>query len=263
MNLVQSEPVINTHEEKEPMFSDDSERIIPRKPINSFQTILQVVVILILIFFSMATLFLPQLPGWLSRWQSVIFPAMMIGVVVLMLGNIFYESWRVRRNWASFAEEMGFRYEPSSGGKGPSIQGNYRSHRFVLTQFTERRGRNQVHYTSFAVPLNNTLKHTLAMRPKKITDIRRELTGDDEVDRRLTISTSSKQMLQYLLRTRRIRLGMMQLAERNRGMQLHMDKTTLRLVMRGRLVDQEYLKTVLTYLTELAGAMERYEQIGR
>lgn len=245
------------------MFSDDSERIIPRKRPNYVQIIIQVIIILIfLAYLAVPLLFSEQLNRY-PQVESIWLPAVFIGAMVIILSATWLESWSMRRNWAAYAEEKGFRYKPPERGSKPAIQGSYRSHRFEIVQTTVRRGRSQVHYTNFILPLNKTVSTTLKVQSRSLAHFNREVTGDDQIDRKLTISTNSKKLVENLLRTRRIRLGLLNLRDGNRRMQLAMDKTTLQFSLLGRISDREYLQAVLTFLAELASAIERFDQVGR
>lgn len=245
------------------MFSDDSERIIPKKRPNYGQILIQVFIVLIFLAYLAAPLLFYEQLNRYPQVENIWLPALFIGLLVVILAAAWLEGWTLRRNWAAFAEEMGFRYKPPERGSKPAIQGSYRSHRFEIIQTTVKRGRNQTHYTNFILPLNNTVSISLKIQPKRMTHFNRELTGDADIDRKLTFSTNSKKLIENLLRTRRIRLGMLQLRERNRRMQLGMDKTTLQLTLVGRISNREYLLAVLVYLAELASAIERFDQLGR
>ncbi len=245
------------------MFSDDTERIIPRKRPNYTQIAIQVVIILMLFSYLAVPLLLSEQIDRNPQIEAIWLPAVFIGTMVAILGATWLETWLLRRTWAALAEDMGFRYSPPLKGSKPTIQGSYRSHRFEITQTTVKQGRNQTHYTNFAIPLNGTVSTTFKVQAKRLTHFNRDVTGDDEIDRKLTISTNSKKLLENLLRTQRIRLGLLQLRDGNRRLQLTMDKTTLYYTMLGRITDREYLVAVLAFLVQLAGATERFEQIGR
>lgn len=245
------------------MFSDDSERIIPRKRPNYVQIFSQVFIILVFLAYLAAPLLFNEQLSRNPQLENIGLPALLISGMVAILAAAWFEGWNLRRSWAAYAEEMGFRYNPPERGSKPTIQGSYRSHRFDIIQTTVKRGRNQTHYTNFILPLNGTVSTTLKIQPRSLTHFNREVTGDADIDRKLTISTNSKKLVENLLRTRRIRLGMLDLREGNRRIQLVMDKSSLQLSLVGRIGDREYLQAVLTYLTELASAIERFEQVGR
>lgn len=245
------------------MFSEDNERIIPRKSPNYAQIILQGFFIIMALVIIIGPFFNSPLLDKFFSWGDNVFLVLIVLFILPSALAAWFESWNLRRNWSALAENMGFLYEPKADKKNATLSGRYRSHRFEITQYTERHGRSQVHYTQFTVPLNNELTTTLAIRNKNLTDFNREGTGDAEIDRKLTVSTSSKQLLQNLLRTRRIRLGLLQMRDGNRKLQLTTDKVSLRLILSGRITNQEYLRAVLTYLVEFAGAVERFEQTGQ
>lgn len=247
------------------MFPNDTDRIIPRKTFShKIPSIIQILFSIGFVFiFFLAPILLPDQQGILYDRRDFLLPAILIAYFVIYLGITIFQSWQVRKNWAALAEDMNFTYTPSGRDQNMSISGRYRSHQFEVIQFTEKRGRSQVHYTNFAIPLNSTVSTTLNIRARSLSDFNRDITGDTEIDRKLTFSSNSQQLLDNLLRTRSIRQGLLQLKETNRKMYLDMDKTTLRLTLRGQIGDQEYIQAALTYLVELAGAIERFEQIGR
>lgn len=245
------------------MFSENNERIIPRRRPNFAQIFLQAFYILVVLVIVIGPFFPSSLLDRFFSWGDNVFLVLIVLFIIPTAGVAWFESWNLRRNWSDMAENMGFTLEPKTDKKNITLSGRYRSHSFEITQYTQRRGRSQVHYTLVTVPLNSEVSTTLAVRNKNLTDFNREGTGDADIDRKLTVSTNSKPLLQNLLRTRRIRLGLLQLRDGNRKLQLAMDKTTLRLTLTSRVSNQEYLRAVLTYLVEFAGAVERFEQVGR
>lgn len=245
------------------MFSEENERIIPRKRPNYAQIFLQAFFIIAALVILIGPFFSSPLLDKFFSWGDNVFLVLIFLFIVPSAAVAWFESWRVRRNWSDLAENMGFTYEPKTNKKNIMLSGRYRSHRFEITQYAERQGRSQAHYTLFTVPLNSEVTTTLTIRSKNLTDFNRDATGDAEIDRKLTVSTSSMPLLQNLLRTRRIRLGLLQLRDGSRKLQLSMDKVTLRVAVPGRIANQEYLRAVLTYLVEFAGAVERFEQVGR
>lgn len=245
------------------MFTEDNERIIPRKRLNFSQIFLQGFFIVVALVIVIGPLFSSPLVDKFFEWGDNVFLVLIVLFILPSALVAWFENWKIQRNWSALAENMGFTFEPKANKKNVTLSGRLRSHRFEITQYTERRGRSQVHHTIFTVPLNNEISTTLSIRNKNLTDFNSEGTGDADIDRKLVVSTTSKKLLNNLLRNRRIRLGLLQLRDGNRKIQLSANKTAIQLDLSSRIANQEYLRAVLGYLVELAGAIERFEQFER
>ena len=143
----------------------------------------------------------------------------------------------------------------------PTLQGITRGHRVTISQTTKQRGRSRVYFTNYVVALNTPIKATFVIDKRSLTHFNRYRIGDEDFDKKLSTQTSSEDLIRQLLRTRRLRLGIMQLGERSRSKKLALNGKTLTYVEGGQTTDTEYMRAALNLLTELAQAIERIEQM--
>jgi hypothetical protein len=195
----------------------------------------------------------------LESYFLLIFLAIFIGLPLIV--GVFTR-WDQQRKWNQLAEEMGLKIEQKSRFAFPTITGTHRGHRVSISQITQRRGRNRAYFTSFTIELIVSPRVNFAIQKRSLTHINRELTSDEEIDKRLTIKISSKRLLQQILQSSRIRQGLLELGERARTKNLVLQDKTLVYLENGQIRDTEYLRSVLVYLVELATLVERGEQIG-
>ena len=162
-----------------------------------------------------------------------------------------------------FAEEMGLPVEKKSWFSSPIIKGTYRGHRITIADTSESRGRSRVHFTNFMMNLNTPTTSSFTIKKRSITHVNRELTNDEVVDKKLTIKINSKMLLQQILKTRRLRQGLLELGERSRTRDLYLNGKTLHYKEGGQVSDPVYLQAVLNYMVEMIKLIERVERIGR
>jgi hypothetical protein len=244
------------------MYTSDTERVIPRRRGKLGNILLQVLLVLLVLFFIAQYAFAEIFPDFIRELSDLLNMGLLIPIFGIPILFAFYSNWAQRRRWTALADEMGLKIEQKSRWAFPSISGTYRAHQVEISRHNERRGNNQVTYTDFSIRLNLEAKETLTIQGRKITHLNREKTGDEEIDKKLTISTSSKRLLQRLLNTRRFRLGLLQLGENARSRVLTLDGKTLHYRERGQISDTEYLQAALAFLVDLSNTIEGFAQVG-
>lgn len=153
--------------------------------------------------------------------------------------------------------------EKKSWVSSPVIQGTYRGHQITIADTNESRGRSREHFTNFMMTLNTPTTSTFTIKKRSITHANRELTNDEEVDKKLTIKINFKMLLEQILKTRRLRQGLLELGERSRTRDLYLNGKVLHYKESGQVSDPEYMQAVLNYMIDLIKLAERVEQIGR
>lgn len=243
------------------MFNRDYERVIPRQRINIGNLITQGLLLLFVILFAAQLILGENQLEWLGSFETTVIVLFAVFFVITGLVSLVVR-WNQRRRWQSFAEAMGFQTEQKTSFSIPKIRGTYRGYRISISDSTEKQGRNTIHYTNFIMELNIPSQSSFTIEKRSITHIRRELTQDEEIDKKLTVKTSSNRLLQQILKTRRVRQGLLELGERAGSKALYLNSKTLHYKERGQISDTEYLQAVLSYMIELAKLVERMEQVG-
>ena len=243
------------------MFSADEERVIPRKRINLTNLITQIFLGFFLLLIFGLTIFPEQIPTISENFTSYITPIVIIFLVVIPLGFGLIGRWVQHQKWKALAEELGFQAEQPNRFTLPTLKGTYRGHRLVISQSSQRRGRSRVYFTNFLVVLNTPSTENFEIKRRSITHFNRNQTGDEEFDRKFSTESSSQKMIDKILRTRRLRLGMMQLGERARTRTLSLNGKALSYVEGGQTSDTEYMRGVINFLAELGNAVERMDQL--
>jgi len=243
------------------MYSSDTERVIPRQRINFVNLITEGLIFLFVIFFLGQLILGANRLGRLASFESALF--ILFVVFIILSGFISLGvRWIQRRMWSAFADEMGLKTEQKSWFSIPKIRGTYRGYRISIADSTERNGRNAVHFTNFVLDLNTPSRNSFTIQKRNFTHFNRELTNDPGVDKKLTVKISSKKLLQQMLKTRRMRQGLLELGDRARTKVLYLNGKSLLYKERSQVNDREYIQAVLNYLIELAKLIEREEQIG-
>jgi hypothetical protein len=173
---------------------------------------------------------------------------------------MLFGKWLQMQKWLALAEELGFQTEQANRFTMPSLHGSMRGHRMVISQTSERRGRSRVYFTRYHITLNQPAKATFVFKKRALTDFNQKKIGDDEFDKRYAATSSDERLVANFLRTRRLRLGLLQLGERARSRSLALNHDTLVYIERGETPDTEYLKAVMGFLSDLAHAIERQGQ---
>ncbi|HSG25877.1 MAG TPA: hypothetical protein VLA32_07135 [Anaerolineales bacterium] len=244
------------------MFSSDSDRIIPRRRIKFGNLIIQFLLFLFVILFFIQMIFDSNTTNWfedISDYLVLLF----VGFFILTSLIGFVIRWFHFRKWTIFAEERGLTVEKKSWVSSPVIQGTYRGHQITIADTSESRGRSREHFTNFMMTLNTPTTSTFTIKKRSITHANRELTNDEEVDKKLTIKINSKMLLEQILKTRRLRQGLLELGERSRTRDLYLNGKVLHYKESGQVSDPEYMQAVLNYMIDLIKLAERVEQIGR
>jgi len=244
------------------MFSSDSDRVIPRQRIKFGNIIIQFLLLLFVILFLSQMIFDTNDISWfadLGDYLVILF----VGFFVLtsLIGSA--NRWFQFRRWTIFAEEMGLTVEKKSWFSSPVILGTYRGHQMTIADTSESRGRSREHFTNFMLNLNTPTTSTFTVKKRSITHANRELTNDEEVDKKLTIKINSKMLLQQILKTGRLRQGLLELGERSRTRDLYLNGKILHYKESGQVSDPAYLQAVLSYMIEMIKLIERVERIGR
>lgn len=244
------------------MFSSDSDRVIPRQRIKFGNLIIQFLLFLFVILFFSQMIFDSNTTNWfedISDYLVLLF----VGFIILTSLIGFVIRWFHFRKWTIFAEERGLTVEKKSWVSSPVIKGTYRGHQITIADTSESRGRSREHFTNFMMTLNTPTTSTFTIKKRSITHANRELTNDEEVDKKLTIKINTKMMLQQILKTRRLRQGLLELGERSRTRDLYLNGKVLHYKESGQVSDPEYMQAVLNYMIDLIKLAERVEQIGR
>ncbi len=244
------------------MFPTDAERIIPRRRGSLGQFIMRgfqvILVLLFLAYFAFAEIF----PEFFEQFPRLIETGLWIPIIVIPILFVIYTRWSHHRKWAALADEMGLTLEQKKRGAFPTIMGTYRAHRVEISKHVEGGGQQQVSFTDILVNLNFETRETLTIQSKKITDLNREKTGIEEIDKKLTVVSSSKRLVQRVLNTRRLCLGLLQLGENSRTRRLMLNGKTLHYRERGDIGDKEYLRAALVFLVDLSNVIEGFAQMG-
>lgn len=243
------------------MFSPDTERVIPRPRIKFASLILQTLFVVLFILVLVWVIFEPDRFRQIGNVESFILYIFLAFFILTALVGLV-NRWNQQRMWKIFAEEMGFQVEQKNRFTTPVIKGTYRGHPVTIKASVERQGRNQIHYTNFMVQLNNPHRSTFTIKKRRLTHLKREPTGDGEIDRKLTIKISSDRLLQQILKSHRLRQGLLELGERARTRDLFFNGKTLHYKERGQITDLEYMRAVIGYMIEMTKLIERMEQIG-
>lgn len=243
------------------MYSSDTERVIPRQRINIGNLITEVLLLLFVIFFLVQMIVGIDQLEWMGSFETIIIILFVIFFILTGFISLGVR-WIQRRTWSAFADEMGLKTEQKSWFSIPKIRGTYRGYRISIADSTERNGRNAVHFTNFVLDLNTPSRNSFTIQKRSFTHFNRELTDDAGVDKKLTVKISSKKLLQQMLKTRRMRQGLLELGDRARTKVLYLNGKSLLYKERSQVNDREYIQAVLNYLIELAKLIEREEQIG-
>jgi hypothetical protein len=111
------------------------------------------------------------------------------------------------------------------------------------------------------INLNEPAQQTLSVKKRALISVNRELTGDEEIDKKLTIKTTSAALLRRLISTTRLRQGLLELGERARSKELSLSRKTLHYIELGQISDTEYIQAVLIYLIDLTSLVERFDRM--
>jgi hypothetical protein len=244
------------------MFSSDSDRIIPRQRIKFGNIIIQLLLLVFVILFFSQMIFDSDATKWfedISEYLIILFVAFF--VLTSLIGSVI--RWFQFRRRTNFAAELGLPVEKKGWFSSPVIQGTYRGHQLTIADTSESRGRSREHFTNFLMNLNTPTTSTFTIKKRSITHANRELTNDEELDKKLTIKTNSKRLLQQILKTRRLRQGLLELGERSRTKDLYLNGKVLHYKESGQVSDPMYLQAVLNYMVEMIKLIERVERIGR
>jgi hypothetical protein len=243
------------------MFSSVEERIIPRKRINLTSVITQIFLGLFLLLIFGFTLFPVQLLWFSENFYSYLTPVFIIFLIFVPLGLGLFGQWVQHQKWKALADELGFQTEQRNRFTLPTLKGTYRGHRLIISQSSQRRGRSRVYFTNYLVTLNTPTSESFEIKRRSITHFNRNQTGDEEFDKKHSTQASSEKMIDKLLRTRRLRLGMMQLGERSRTKTLTLNGASISYVEGGQTADTEYMRGAINFLAELSNAIERMDQL--
>ena len=245
------------------MFSSDSDRVIPRQRLKIGNLI--IVPFLLYGFLFLFFIYLAVDTNTTTQIEDLVVYFVIFFIVFSVILNLilFVNRWFLFRRRTIFAEEIGLPVEKKNWFSSPEIKGTYRGHRITIADSSESLGRSRVHFTNFMINLNTPTRSSFTIKKRSITHANRELTNDQEVDRKLTIKINSKMLLQQILKTRRLRQGLLELGERSRTRDLYLNGKTLHYKESGQVSDPEYMQAVLNYMVEMIKLIERVERIGR
>ena len=243
------------------MFSSDEERIIPKKRVSVAGILTQVILAVFLLSY-FALLFFENALQEITQFSlTYLLPIFLIVLIGIPLASTIYGLWIQRSKWQALAEELGFQVHQPKRWSLATLQGTYRGHRFSISQTSESRGRSRVYFTNYVVTLNASSKASFEIQKRSFTHFNRNRIGDEAFDKKFSTRTSSQELIGQILRTSRLRLGIMQLDERARTRNLTLKSDTLSYVESGKTSDTEYMRAVIGLLAELAHAIERMEQM--
>lgn len=244
------------------MFSSDTDRIIPRRRSKLGNLIILPFLLYVSIFLFFRWLIIDKnTTTWIGD-PIIIFVIYFIAFSVFSSLIVFANRWFHFRRWTVFAEERGLPVKKKNWFSSPVILGTYRGHKITITNTRGNRDPNG-NFTDFMIVLNNPTRHTFTIQKRSFTHVNRELTNDEVIDRKLTIKVNSKTLLLQILKTRKLRQGLLELGERARTRDLYLNGKVLHYKESGQVSDQEYLEAVLNYMIDMIKLVERVEQIGR
>lgn len=238
----------------------DDERIIPRKKVDFLKLgsqALALVFILLYIGFDSLGEMLPAI-------QQISYENLIIILLVLIFvmpgGIALFSKWLQTQKWRALAEEIGFQAEQANRFSMPILQGTLRGHRMTVSQSSDRVGRRRVYFTNIKVELNEPVNEGFTMKKRAITNLNQNKIGDDEIDKRYATKSTNERLINTILRTRRLRLGLLQLGVRARTRSLALNHTTLAYIESGETADTDYLRAVMGFLSEMTHTIERQVQ---
>lgn len=243
------------------MFSSNEERVIPYKRVNLTNLITQVFLGFFLLLIFGLTIFPDQLPVFSENFYTYLTPIIVIFLVLVPLGFGIFGRWVQHQKWKALADDLGFQTEQPNRFTLPKLKGNYRGHQLLISQSSQQRGRSRVYFTDYLVMLNTPSKESFEIKKRAITHFNRYRIGDEEFDKKFSTQNSSDKMIGKILRTRRLRLGILQLGERARSRTLTLSGKALSYVESGQTADTEYMRGVINFLAELGNAVERLDQM--
>jgi hypothetical protein len=238
----------------------DTERIIPRKRIDFLKigtNALAVTFVLLYISFDIFADMLPTIPQ--LNYETLII-ILLVLIFVMPLSINMFSKWLQSQKWRALADEIGFQTKQDNRVSMPALHGTLRGHQIKVSQTAERRGRSRVFFTQYEVTLAERVSSSFKMQKRRFTSFNQEKTGDEEFDKKYTTSTTDERLVNNILRTRRLRLGLLQLGERARTRTLTLNHTTLTYIESGETADTEYIKAVMGFLSEMAHIIERNQQ---
>lgn len=240
----------------------DEERIIPSKRrdfLKGGSQVLALASVLLYFGYDLLAEMLPDLPQ--INYQTLII-LMLVLIFAVPGGLALVSRWRQVQKWLGLAEELGFQAEQVKRGSIPKLNGTLRGHRITIWQSAEQRGRNRVQFTNINAALNEQIGESFTLKKRTLADFNQHKIGDDEFDKRYTTWATDERLIHTILRTRRLRLGLLQLGERARTRSLVFNQGTLAYLESGETSDTEYLRAVMGFLSEMAHTIERYKQFG-
>jgi len=247
------------------MFSSDSNRVIPRQ-----RSKLGNLIILPFLLYGSVSLFffLFFVGGEDTNTTTRITDLVILFVIFFIVFSIFFnlilfaDRWFKFQRWIIFAEERGLPVEKKSWFSTPVIQGTYRGYQISIADSCESLGHRGKHFTNFMMTLNTPTKSTFAIKKRGITRANRELTRDEEVDKKLTVEINSKILLQQILKTRRVRQGLLELGERASTRALYLNGKILHYKESDLVSTSEYIEAVLNYMIDMINLIRRVERDG-
>ncbi len=238
------------------MFSVEDERVIPRKQVNLAALIIQIFFGIFFLFILGMTFFGGQIPDRFGEFIPFIMPIFVVFLLLIPLGFGIFGRWVQHRKWKALADQLGFQAEQPNVFTLPTLTGTYRGHRFVISQSSQQRGRSRIYFTNYLVMLNTPSRNSFEIKKRSILHLNRNRIGDEEFDKKFSTQTSSERLVNKILSTRRLRLGIFQLGHRARTRNLTLSGETLAYTERGQTLDTEYMHSVISFLGELATAIE-------
>jgi len=245
------------------MFSNmkDPNRVIPKLRGNLFSNFLQVILILFILLVMVQTFLSGELADQFSRYIDLLYIPMIVVFLVVPLAIGFVTRWQLSRRWEQLASEFALKVERPNRLAYPTLAGTFRGHRVSVMISSKQRGRSRVFFTNFMIVLNERSSNTLEVKKRSLVSLNRETIGDEEIDKKLSIKTSSNTFLQRILANRRLRQGLLELGERSRSKELVLSKKDLQYIEQGQISNPDYIRAVLTYLVDLANLVERFDRM--
>ena len=245
------------------MFSnvEDSNRTIPKMRGSNMNAILQFgfIGIVLITFFTML------LPGEIGEFfyenEDLIFFPMFILFAIIAIAFAIYTSRRLNKSWESIASDYSLKFEPAKGMRSPTLSGSFRGHKVQVEITSVKRGKNRTYYTDFFVSFPEHIGHSLQVEKRGLLSGKQNLIGDEDLDKKYIIQTSSDALLRRILANNRLRRGLLELGEPKRFKEMAISSLTIHYVETGKIGDADYMAAVLRYLTDLANLIDHFDRM--
>lgn len=245
------------------MFSkiEDSNRVIPRMKGMRGNLIFQLGFAAFILFMFIGMLLPGELGDLFYQYEDLIyFPLFILfaasAIFFSVLGNR-----QINKKWETLASDYSLKFEKGKGLSYPVLSGSFRGHKVRVEVSSVKRGKNRTYFTNVFVTLPQSIGHSMAISRRGLLSGRQNLIGDEELDKKLEIATSSDALLRRILANHRLRRGLLELGEPKRLKNLALSSSSIHYIETGTISDTEYLAAVLRYLTDLANMIDHFDRM--